>query len=85
MLAWQHSTGKRRVGGVVIGGGGGGDNAERMPGLPWRGLFSLSRATDEPQMEGQLLWVSGPGEAASPRGGVCVFRSWYAGQGGAAA
>lgn len=39
--------------------GGGDDNAKRMP--RW-GLFLLSRATDEPQMDGQLLWVSEPGE-----------------------
>lgn len=67
MLAWQGSTGKSR------GGGGGGDNAERMPGLP-RGLFLLSRATDEPQMDGQLLWVSEPREVGVTEGKcVCMF------------
>lgn len=81
MLAWQGGSGKRR-GGVD----GGGDNAERMPGLPRRGLFLLSRATDEPQMDGQLLWVSEPREVGVTRGRcVCVLRSWYAGQGGTSA
>ena len=78
MLAWQASSGKRR---------GGGDNAERMPSLPRWGLFLLSRATDEPQMDGQLLWVSEPREVGVARGetSVCVSRSWYAGQGGTSA
>lgn len=35
----------------------GGDNAERMPSLVRWGLILLSRATDEPQMDRQLLWV----------------------------
>lgn len=52
MLAWQGSSGKRRGG---VGGVGGGDNAERMPFLLWWGLFLLSRANDEPQMDDQLL------------------------------
>lgn len=70
MLAWQGSSGKRR-GGLD---GGGGDNAERMPGLPRRGLFSLSRATDEPQMESQLLWVCKPREVGVTQGRcVCMF------------
>ena len=44
-----------------------------MPGLPRRGLFLLSRATDEPQMDGQLLWVSEPREVGVTRGSVCMF------------
>lgn len=39
----------------------GGDNVERMPSLVRWGLILLSGATDEPQMDRQLLWV-------------CVFR-----------
>lgn len=42
--------------------GGGVDNVERVPGLPRWGLFLLYGATDEPQMDGQLLWVSEPRE-----------------------
>lgn len=64
-------------------GGGGGDNAERMPGLPRRVLLLLSRVTDEPQMDGQLLWVS------EAQGGVGVTAGRYvcfrAGQGGTSA
>lgn len=33
-----------------------------MPRSATAGLFLLSRATDEPQMDGQLLWVSEPEE-----------------------
>lgn len=55
-------------------------------GRPRRGLFSLSRATDEPQMDGQLLWVSELGEGGVTRGGaggdVYILRRWYAGQRG---
>lgn len=40
--------------------GGSGDNVERMPAPPRQGLFLLSRATDESQMDDQLLWVSEP-------------------------
>lgn len=39
--------------------GGGSNNAERMP---WRGLFLLCGAADEPQMDGQLLRISEPRE-----------------------
>lgn len=43
------------------------------PGLPQQGLFLLSRATDEPQMDDQLLLVSGPLEVGSSEGRcVCV-------------
>lgn len=62
------------------GGGGGGKKGEVVAimqngchGRPRRGLFSLSRATDEPQMDGQLLWVSEPGEVGVTRGVMCVF------------
>lgn len=61
MVAWQCSSGKRRR--EVRGG----NNAERMPGPSRWGLFLLSRATDEPQMDGQLLWVSEPREAGVTR------------------
>lgn len=58
VLAWQHHGGKRKGGEC-----GGVTNVERVPGLPRPGLFWLSRATDEAQMDGQLLCVSGPREA----------------------
>lgn len=63
--------------------GGSGDNVERMPAPPRQGLFLLSRATDESQMDDQLLWVSEPrkGGRLWGRWGH-VLRSWYAGQGG---
>lgn len=60
---------KKRRGGV----GGGGDNAERMPGPPRRVLLLLSRATDEPQMDGQLLWVSEPREVGVTEGRCVCF------------
>lgn len=47
--------------------GGCGDNGERMPRSATAGLFLLSRATDEPQMDGQLLWVSEPEEVGVTR------------------
>lgn len=77
MLAWQGSSGKREVVAIMQNG---------CHGWPRRGLFLLSRATDEPQMDGQLLWVSGPGEVGVTQGRcVYILRSWYAGQGGTSA
>lgn len=65
-LAWRGWWWKKR--------GGGGDNAERMPRSATAGpVFALSGATDEPQMDGQLLWVSEPGEVGVTRGVMCIF------------
>lgn len=64
VLAWQGSSGKREV--VVIMQNG-------CHGRPRRGLFLLSRATDEPQMDGQLLRVSEPQGGGRHMGYVCVF------------
>lgn len=52
---------------------GGGDNAERMPSLVRRGLILLSRATDEPQMDGQLLWVCAFREVGVREEGAACF------------
>lgn len=53
---------------------GGGDNAERMPSLVRLGLILLSRATDEPQMDGQLLWVCAFREVGVREEGAACFQ-----------